>query len=259
MLGDQIGLFPTILSFASGFISIGFFVRECSRRSRQIDRIEKEYDADVLPVRVPNGIGGYLPTLSLKDIQGQRRVLAISGNASQLKEALTMAHVLRRRLTQSSVALVAVPTDNSTRKDWGLDSDRALTWLSEAADISQWIEYFEELASDRSDDNNLVAWFGLKFSGRSFGSGLGSVPRMLELFGSFMQPRQVLSAESFNSQRDAAFSEEEKELLTAQQSFYDVLTKGNVDKMINLCLNDPSDDVTKVYCHDSLSFKLIQA
>ena len=246
VLGDQIGFFPSILSFASGLISIGFFVRECKRRSRQIDRIEKEYDADTLPIRVPNGIGGYLPTISLKDLQGQRRVLAISGDASQLKKSLIMAQVLRRRLTQASVALVPVPTDNSRKIDWGLESDRALTWLSVAADIPMWLEYFDELAPNRNDNENLVAWFGLKFSGRSFGSGLDTVPRLLELFGSFMQPRQALSAELINTERTNALSDEETTLLETQREFYNALTTGDIVTMDGICLNNLSDDVTQV-------------
>ena len=243
VLGEQLGLIPSILSVVVGGVSVGLFVRECSRRSRQIDRLEKEMNSEFLSLDVPNGVGGMLPTLQLKDLRGQRRVLAVSGNMQQISDALLTARVLKRRLLQASVAIVAVPTDGSKRKDWGLGADNGATWLCDAKNNEEWLKYFNDLVPNRKEND--FAWFGLKFTGRSFGSGSGKdFPRFLELFGSFLQPRKMPD-ETAGSMRVSDGSDEES-VLESQRLFYDALTNGKLQEMNDACLPSNSVEVTEV-------------
>ena len=247
IFGEQLELIPIIASILAGIASFGFLIRECIRRSKQLDRLEKEFNADSLLIRVPNGIGGMLPTLSLKDLQRERRILAISGNKEQLKEAFSMAKVFRRRLLQASVAIIAVPTDKSTRNDWGLGSDRGLTWVAEAGDthIPEWLEYFNSLIPSDGTNVEELIWFGLKYNGRSFGSGLGTPPRLMELFGSFLQPRKVLDIDEL-ADKKYDNTKEQMSVLVAQRLFYDALVDGYLDQMTNICSSNLSEEVTEV-------------
>eukprot|EP00816_Leptocylindrus_hargravesii_P001080 CAMPEP_0196813716 /NCGR_PEP_ID=MMETSP1362-20130617/38563_1 /TAXON_ID=163516 /ORGANISM="Leptocylindrus danicus, Strain CCMP1856" /LENGTH=481 /DNA_ID=CAMNT_0042190059 /DNA_START=225 /DNA_END=1671 /DNA_ORIENTATION=+ len=242
VVGEPMDFIPSIGSVGAAVASLGLFFRECSRRSRQIDRLEKELNAEFLGISVPNGVGGMLPLMKLKDLRGQRRVIALSGNATQLRDALLFARVVRRRLTQAAVAIVAVPTDGSTRKDWGFDeNDLGKTWLAEANNVPEWLEYFENLVEDRGDD---FAWFGLKYTGRSFGSGRTDSPRLLELLGSFLQPIAVLDEDDKDA--PAAGNSEHGNILSSQRTFYNALTTGNKDKMDSICSPEVSNEVTEV-------------
>lgn len=242
VVGESMDLIPSIASIGAAVASLGLFVRECSRRSRQIDRLEKELNAEFLGISVPNGVGGMLPSMKLKDLRGQRRVIALSGDASQLRDALLIARVVRRRLTQASVAIVAVPTDGSSRKDWGFDeNDLGKTWLAEANDVPAWLDYFDNLVEDRGND---FAWFGLRYTGRSFGSGRTDAPRLLELLGSFLQPIQVLDENDKDA--PAAGNSEHENILSSQRAFYHALTTGNEDEMAMICSSEIASEVTEV-------------
>ena len=115
--------------------------------------------------------------------------------------------VLRRRLGQSKTIVVGLPTDDSSSKSddfLALDvTEREICscqWLGQAQDVSDWLDYFKTLSKDNTNNNKeddrvndrLMLWFGLNYSGRLFGSGIGK-PRILEIMGQYLRPVDMLS------------------------------------------------------------------
>ena len=197
-LAEAVGYEPMstpaiIVSVISAISSGALFYRECSRRSKQLKRIEKELNSESLPIRLPNNILAEMPfakAMTLKNLRSTQRpprIIAICGNRSKLTETLSNLAVYRQRLSQASVFVVAVPTDGSTREDWQvLNKNAYRSWLADTYEPQLWLDYFQELSEDTTntnEDNDLnFRWFGLNSNGRSFGSGDGEI-RIIQLMG----------------------------------------------------------------------------
>jgi hypothetical protein len=242
---DEMGLPATIGSFACAAASAGLLFRECSRRAKQLTRIEKELNTELLPIRIPTNALADRPfskpvTLkALKDLTNPPRIIAICGTQSKLQEALQGLSIIGRRLKQASVYVVAVPTDGSKASDWGMQPKTP--WLADAHDLNQWLEYFDSLAADADMPTNF-RWFGLNASGRSFGSGENEIPLWLELLGQHLRPTELLD------ESDAAVSRDQSDapLLKSLETFYGALTTGDQDGIDKIFSQAPSDQVSLV-------------
>lgn len=233
------GELPTNLSAlgacAAGVGCASLFNRERSRRSNQLNRMEKELNAERLEVKLPvsKAISSTRPTVQLKELRGKRRIVAIRGNKQQLTEIMNMLCSLRRRFVQSQTLMVLVPTDGSKKEEWGWDDSqmRETMWLADASNTEQFLEYFRDLLGNNPDDDNKavvsnhdddLTWFALNFKGRSIASGIGEAPKILELMGQQLQPIELID------ETDPAVIPDDlpvaTQILECQKKFYNVLT-----------------------------------
>lgn len=249
--GDVATTISIVGSTLSGFGSAALFWRERARRSNQLNRMEKEMNAEDLEVRIPvnTAISSARPTSRLKDLRSKRRILAIRGSREQLSGLVwdTLC-VLRRRLVQSKTLVVLVPTDGSQKEDWGWDTNQLgnnALWLADPLNVDGeggWISYFSELLAS---NNDALAWFALNFKGRSIASALGEAPRLLELLGQQLQPMELLD------ETDAAeFPEDNQvaaQILECQKKFYGILTDSSINnEMKAVFTTRPADEVNEV-------------
>lgn len=203
---DPMSIPAVATSVAGAVASGGLFVRECTRRSRQLSRIEKELNTERLPIRLPTNqfaeMAFSMP-VTLKELKesstiiGGRqlppRLIAICGNKSMLTDALSSLAVYRQRLRQASTFVVAVSTDGSTRSYWKtLDSNLYQTWLADPYQPKDWLQYFQELTDDENGIPSTFRWFGLTSRGQSWGSGEGEMPQWLQVLGQHLQPSAFL-------------------------------------------------------------------
>eukprot|EP00578_Thalassiosira_sp_NH16_P015651 CAMPEP_0181105984 /NCGR_PEP_ID=MMETSP1071-20121207/16282_1 /TAXON_ID=35127 /ORGANISM="Thalassiosira sp., Strain NH16" /LENGTH=507 /DNA_ID=CAMNT_0023189345 /DNA_START=98 /DNA_END=1622 /DNA_ORIENTATION=+ len=260
----------TVASILAGGFATFRFIRECSRRSEKLSKIEKESNAQKLPIRLPSNFAKKNPfverpfiseTVELRQVFGSgRRILAICGPGEALKSALVDAQVLRRRLSQANVLIVPVPTDltSSVREYYAnelqLDMElvKSVPFVAEADNVPEWAEYFRSLLEEDENNPNVVGkelvWFGLSSSGKSFGSGVG-LPRWLEILGQSLLPMEmldqdeseVLQAESGDGEHSAR-----NQVLLAQKQFYKALTEGSLDNIQNVYDVSSSKQVTEV-------------
>ena len=222
----------------------GLFVRECQRRSKQLTRYEKELNALALQIRLPSNqladsaFQQPRPLGQLMNKSSQTvRLLALSGTAEQLKKSLLPLRVLGRRLVQASTYVVVVPTDGSSAEDYGvLPADR-LAFVADPVFPDQWRDYFESLSPENA--SNEFRWFGIKATGRSFGSGQGDSPEWLQLLGQHLRPTDILD-EADPSQKDI------DGVLSQQKAFYKALTEGNLVGMKDICSPNEASKVSDV-------------
>lgn len=224
------------------------FWRERSRRSKQLFRMEKELNAEQLLVRYmpfDSAISSTRYTVRLGDLKGKKRILAVRGMKEQIAPVWDTVCALRNRLMQSSTLVVFVPTDGSTRNDWGWETSSTAPWLAEARNADGqveedgWLSYFRDLL-DKGDKSSIastkdahnvdrnLAWFVLNFRGRSVASGLGDAPRLLELLGQQLQPMEFMDeineAAGLREEDSTLSSTSVKHILSCQRRFYNVLT-----------------------------------
>ena len=243
--GETINTVQAIASALAGTLSTGLFVRECQRRSNQLNRMEKELNAENLQIRISANVWSDRDFEKPQSLQKLRqssnppRILALSGTAAELHTAVTSLGVLGRRLQQSSTYVVLIPTDDDNNKN---NSNNPLSlkasWLAEPYNSDEWKAYFNELTP-----TNEFRWFGLNFNGRSFGSGSGSgeFPQWLELLGQHLRPTELLE------ETDADVTDADNlSVLQAQKAFYAALTGGDLKAMNAICSSDVSEQVTEV-------------
>jgi len=234
-----VGLF---LSVASGIFTLNRFFRECGRRSRKLNKIEKELNAERLKIRLPTGkfadrpFGG--PPTQLKELKGNKRVLTIFGkNAKELRSAMVPIRAFRQRFDQSSTLVVVIAMDKSSAVDWGISVEerKSNPFLAEVENMEEWISYFSSLLNNKNDnlDDINLAWFGLTFNGKSFGSGVGRLPRIIEILGQSLTPSLELSYRASTVVLDA-----EKDVLSSQNIFYNALTSGDMTSLKKICNED---------------------
>lgn len=223
----------------------GLFVRECGRRSKQLTRFEKELNALGLQIRLPSNQLADSPFQQPKQLAQLMnrsskavRLLALSGNAEQLKESLVPLRVLGRRLAQASAYVVVIPTDGSSAKDWGLSPSDRLPFVADPAYPDEWREYFESLSSEDAA-NNEFRWFGMSATGRSFGSGQGGSPEWLQILGQHLRPTDILDEED-PSQKDI------DGVLSQQAVFYEALVGGSLPDMKAVCGPNRASQVSDV-------------
>ncbi len=243
--GDVATSISTVVSSASGLGCMALFLRERSRRSNQLSRMEKELIAMDLVIRVPvNGaFSSVRSTSRLGDLRGKYRILAIRGSRHELSgHTWNALCTLRNRFVQSQTLVVLVPTDRSKRKDWGLDAGRHsgggeyCPWLADASNVDGeggWLDYFDGLLDGGNDDDSAtsadgLAWFALNFKGRSIASGYGNTPRLLELLGQQLQPMEMLDKTDEAEMREGTHVA--KEILECQEEFYRILTDGGNER-----------------------------
>ena len=150
-------LIPAIVVSIVGSIFSGtLFARECTQRSKQLSRIEKELNTERLPIRLPTNPLAEMPftqPISLKELRSSSsksppRIIAICGTKDKLTEALKGLATYGQRLVQASTYVVAVSTDGSTSKDWKvLDPQRYKSWLADPYQQDIWLDYFADLSS----------------------------------------------------------------------------------------------------------------
>jgi len=268
VIGEPATLPSTLLAIAGATFSGYRFIREAKRRIRKLNRMEKELNAECLTVQIPNGAFADRPygktKFELKALRGKRRIVAVCGSASQLKEALVPFRTLRRRFVQASVLVVAVPNDRSSAEDWGIDGKeiQSVPYLAQAGNSEEWVDYFESLVGGGSDDDGgggdggsggrramdgQIAWFGLSNSGKSFGSGFGDALRPIEILGQSLRPLECLDENDKDytggGGSDTASSDNIRSILASQKQFYHALTTGDRAGMTAVYSTVSSDEL----------------
>lgn len=226
---DEMSVPATIASYVLGVSSLGLLFRECTRRSKQLIRIEKELNTESLPIRIPTNLLSDAPfsrPTTLKELRNTSnhppRIIAISGNKAKLDEALLGLSIFGRRLQQASAFVVVVPTDGSKLSDLAVST--TTSWLADAYNQAPWREYFQSLTDNGSASAPAITtfqWFGLNSRGRSFGSGQIDVPMWLQVLGRHLRPTDFLD------ESDDAFVTADSALLALVNSFYHSLTTGD--------------------------------
>jgi len=259
-LAEAVGYEPmnaptTIASVALATTSGALFVRECTRRARQLTRIEKELNTESLPIRLPtNPFSGMpfstaIPLKSLRATNKPPRIIAICGNQSKLTEALRSLAIYRNRLSQASVFVVAISTDGSKAKDWQvLNSNSYKSWLADSYQPHVWIDYFKGLTDEETSNEFDFRWFGLNAFGRSFGSGDDKI-QIIQLMGQFLRPTDFLGTSTSDDKTfflDSDTTSAEKEVLETVESFYKALTTGDQDMIERIYSQSDSKEVSEV-------------
>lgn len=260
------GELPTAISSigacAAGLGCGALFNRERTRRSNQLNRMEKELNAESLEIKLPvsKAISSNRPVVRLKELRGKRRIVAIRGNKEQLAEIVTNTLCsLRRRFVQSQTLVVLVPTDGSTKEEWdGVWDTNQMgdsMWLADANNNEQFLEYFRDLLgglammtnNDEATTNNEdeLAWFALNFKGRSIASGIGEAPKILELMGQQLQPIELIDESDVAVIPDAM--PVASELLECQKKFYNILTSSSEKEAMEAVFTDDNmEEVNEV-------------
>mmetsp|Transcript_6301 Transcript_6301/g.13834 ORF Transcript_6301/g.13834 Transcript_6301/m.13834 type:complete len:494 (+) Transcript_6301:104-1585(+) len=251
VLGEALSVPGTAASLIGSVGSFALFLRECSRRSRQLERIEKEMNAEFLMVRLPNNRFAerrFGQRVQLKQLRGKKRVIALCGTKDELRHAMVQIRAFRNRLYQAAAIVVPIPTDGSSAIDWGLSNEEMMStqFLAEADNIGDWVEYFRALkqGDDESSgsNNSALFWFGLSNSGRSFASGAGDPPRLIEILGQNLRPVEVLLETDEKVQSTA----ENEKVFAAQEKFYAALTSGDHTSMESVFTKDQAEEVSEV-------------
>jgi hypothetical protein len=260
---DNMNLPTSIGSYVLGLSNVGLFIRECSRRSKQLNRIEKELNTEFLMIRLPMSQWSEVPytrptTLeTLRKLSNAPRIIAVSGTKEKLNEALLGLSILGRRLQQATAFVVPIPTDGCKVSDLDIllsNQSPNKPWLASADNQDTWRSYFSSLTSNNNNNNNnnnnvgdstssakaSFQWFGLTSSGRSFGSGEEEVPLWLQVLGQHLRPTDILD------QADPPQATANPALLEAVRAFYTCLTTGDADGMEAIFSSKPSSQVAEV-------------
>lgn len=259
VIGEEAQLSSTVLAFLGGMGSAVLFVRECQNRLKQLNRIEKEMNAEFLPIKISTknkferALYSNQPTVSLKDLRSNKRVLAISGPSDQLKDILVPLRVFRRRLAQAGAIVAVVPNDSvgtAELKDLGIqDSEiRSSQWLGQVQQTDTWVNYFKSLSNDENSKNDLI-WFGLNYNGRSFASGIGEAPLLLELLGRNLRPVEMLDQSDEPESRLGVSADEAaviEDISQRQADFYRALTSGDLNAMNAICADNKVQEVSEI-------------
>jgi hypothetical protein len=259
----------TLVSILFAFASCGLFIRECKRRSNQLTRIEKELNTEILPIRLPvtNLFSemAFSKPATLKDLKSLSRpprIIALYGNESKLRDALSSLAVYGQRLSQASVFVVAVSSSPSSSlssssatstESWQvLDRSCYKPWLADAYDPQIWRDYFRGLADNDQNDPIQFRWFGLNSSGRSFGSGDDNVPQWLQILGQHLRPCDFFDVELPTATTQGRGSgidsivATKAELVECVNNFYTALTTGVMGGIEEVFSKSSSSEVTEV-------------
>lgn len=259
VIGEEAQFTSIAIALLSGVGSTALFLNECKNRLKQLTRIEKEMNAEFLPIKMPTknkfdaAVYGNQPTLSLKSLRSNKRILAISGSSAQLKEIMVPLRVFRRRLTQAGALVAVVPNDSVGTfdiKDLGITESeiRSCQWIGQVQQPEAWVKYFQNLAENDQTKYDLI-WFGLNYNGRSFASGIGEAPRLLEILGRNLRPVEMLD-QSDESEQTLGLNQDEvaviDEISQRQTDFYRALTIGDLKQMNAICADNKVQEVTEI-------------
>jgi len=200
--------------------------------------------------------------LNLKTLRGKKRIVAICGPTNQLKDALLSFRIFRRRLQQSNSIVIAVPTDLGDASvksnfDWeslGVTEGeiRSSQWFALPQDINSWKTYFQDLVNNdnknNKNDDQKLTWFGLNYNGRSFASGSGEAPVLLQILGQNLRPIEILDEDDEPESMSNYIKDDKavEEVKSCQLQFYKALTEGNLEGMNMICAKSQADEVTQV-------------
>jgi hypothetical protein len=246
---NEMGTPATVASILAAVASTALLVRECTSRTKQLTRIEKELNAELLPIRLPtNALADmrFTKAATLKDLKGLSnppRIIAMSGTKEKISQALKGLTIFGRRLRQASVYVIAISTDGSKASDWQLSTTNPI-WMADSYQDSVWQTYFDELLETNDGSSKpSFRWFGLNSSGRSFGSGDEEIPQWLEVLGQHLRPTQLLDESDASSKKADVAT-----LLAAQEKFYSTLTTGNLETMTEVYSDSVSPQISEVSC-----------
>lgn len=265
---DDLSLPATLGWYAASLSSLALLLRECSRRSRQLQRIEKELNTESLPIKLPMSLFSDTPYTQATTLQELRRlsnpprILALAGSRDKLNEALQGLAVVGRRLQQSTTFVVPIPTDCqvsdlqlfSSSTSSSTSTSTRYPWIANADNLEIWKAYFDSLTEDDDrDDTSPTAnsshnkassfqWFGLNSNGRSFGSGKDEIPLWLEILGQHLRPTTILEDSSSTDASKTA----DIDLVQSLETFYRALTTGDEAGMRAIFSSEPSSQVSQV-------------
>ena len=220
---------------------------EKKSRGRKLLRIERELQLAELSIWQPKAaLGGGTARTSLEALRGKRRVLAVCGPPAVLGDFMETAAVYRRRLMQSSIALVII-TDASDvaaapdDEEFAALADAAESegWLYRPTELQRWKQYFTDLLAGRATTSS-GAWLALSLRGRSVGSGVG-LPPIDELLGTQLPPLTELSPDEPPA---SARSEAEGAVLAAQAKLYAAISAADAPGVEAMCAEEPDGEVT---------------
>ncbi len=280
VIGEEATIPSIIGSIIAGVGSFALFLKECRSRVNQLQRIEKEMNAEYLQISLstknklnPQLFGNNDARGTLKSLRGKKRIVAISGTVQELKNVMVQFRIFRRRLQQSNSIVVPIPTDIENYEEkkgswWSLldikeTEIRSCQWVGQANDMASWKEYFTNLVDDSSSSQtspNELVWFGLNYNGRSFasGNGLQNSPLLLQILGQNLRPVDLLDETDENESINAANTDVDmnvvNEILTRQKDFYSALTEGKLDDMISIYLDNKADEVSEVSNNQPIPF-----
>jgi hypothetical protein len=257
---DPLGVPVTIATVAGSIWFARLFLKECKSRSNQLNRIEKELNTEILPIRLPaNALSDrrFSKPVVLKSLSAGQlippRILALCGTTEKLQEALKGLRIQGKRLQQASVYVVCIPLEESSSfkpYEWILEqqqSPQTIPWLADSYDDKVWRAYFNDLAPDNAEASSKPSflWFGLNSSGRSIGSGVDEIPMWLQLLGRHFRPTMD-DFELMEATSNADSTENGATLSAAVKDFYAALTTGNQDAMKSVFSQSVSSQVTEV-------------
>mmetsp|Transcript_52742 Transcript_52742/g.83721 ORF Transcript_52742/g.83721 Transcript_52742/m.83721 type:complete len:521 (-) Transcript_52742:69-1631(-) len=245
---EDIGVSGSIAAAASALICGLVTNREKELRGRTLRRMDREAILGELSISQPEN-AMRSPQVSIKSLRGKKRIVAIYGTPSLLLAAVKKAAIYKRRLAQSSIVLVAVPSlaaDDAKRQEWQEFSQigRRDGWLWQPGDPTRWNEYFEELlsGSQPSTTSTKDAWFAISLSGQSCASGKGPIV-WDELLGTKLQALSVLSPSEPAATPSGSI---EESLLSAQKSFYEALSESDADKINSFFVPVDDEEVSEL-------------
>eukprot|EP00520_Triparma_pacifica_P007164 CAMPEP_0118669624 /NCGR_PEP_ID=MMETSP0785-20121206/21007_1 /TAXON_ID=91992 /ORGANISM="Bolidomonas pacifica, Strain CCMP 1866" /LENGTH=243 /DNA_ID=CAMNT_0006564333 /DNA_START=491 /DNA_END=1218 /DNA_ORIENTATION=- len=144
-----------------------------------------------------------------------------------------MLRVFRRRLKQSRTIVATVGSEASL-KDW-------------SETLNRLVEVGGGAVSTSSGGSSPLPplWFGLNYSGRSFGSSLTS-PSILPLLGRSLRPSVNLGKDMINEEDEDDEDGVDKGIKIMHDEFYKCLTTGDVSGMSEVFSSHPSPSVSTI-------------
>ena len=136
--------------------------REKSLRGKVLVRLDRELSVGDLSIMQPgSAVGTGRQARALSAFRNTMRVVAVAGAPSTLLDEVRRAAVYKRRLAQSSVALVCVPFDeanDAAAAEWSKVSRlcEGQGWLWQPADPPRWRAYYEEILRARAAARRLL-------------------------------------------------------------------------------------------------------
>ena len=155
---------------------------EKSSRGGKLRRLESEYALGELSATKPATPLADAKSIRLVDLRDKRRVVAITAPRAVLRQFLSSASIYRRRLAQSGIIVVAVPTDaDAGDADAEAAADDGVArvaaeegWLWQPTQPAVWSEYWAGLLVAKGGVVPPAgAWLALSLKGRSVASGVG--------------------------------------------------------------------------------------
>ena len=228
-----------------GFAALAF--GEKSSRGAKLRRLESEYALGELSATKPATALADAKSIRLVELRDKRRVVAITAPRAVIRQFLSSASIYRRRLAQSGIIVVAVPTDADEGDD-GSSADDGVArvaaeegWLWQPTQPAVWTEYFAGLLAAKGGAVPADgAWLALSLKGRSVASGVG-LPQWDELLGTKLPP---LAPPRRDEPAAATRDDDEAAVLAAQARLYAAIVAADGAAVEALCAARDDDEVS---------------